>query len=30
MFIIIECRAVEELFEADKGGNKWETIECCI
>lgn len=30
IFLIIECRAAEELFEADKGGNKWETIECCI
>lgn len=26
----IECRVAEELFEADKGGNKWEIIECCI
>jgi hypothetical protein len=29
-FLIVECRAAEELFEADKGGNKWEIIECCI
>lgn len=27
---VSECRIVEELFEADKGGNKWKIAQLCI
>lgn len=26
----ISYRAIQELLEADKGGNKWETLERCV